>query len=175
VPGVSRRPLRGLRFAYLLLLLATACGGGEDSIFGVAELDEPLPRLVGETLDGDRLNAATYADGSVLVLNVWAYDCAPCRREQPMLVELARRYEDDGVRFLGINYRDDLDAARAWIAEFDVPYPSLFDPSGRTAADLGYPALPDTYVVDRQGTMRWVVFGETDEDELGGLIEDVLG
>lgn len=91
-----------------------------------------------------------------------------------MLVELARRYEDDGVRFLGIDYQDDLNAAKAWTKEFGVPYPSLYDPSGRTAADLGYPALPDTYVVDRQGTIRWVVFGETYEKELAGLIDDVL-
>jgi peroxiredoxin len=89
-------------------------------------------------------------------------------------VELADRYEDEGVRFLGINYDDDLDAARAWVGEFDVPYPSLFDPSGRTAAQLGYPALPDTYVVDRQGTIRWVVFGATDGPQLAGLIDDVL-
>jgi DsbE subfamily thiol:disulfide oxidoreductase len=165
---------RLLGFACLSLLLATACGGGEDSIFGVARMDEPLPRLAGETLDGDRLNASTYANGGVLVVNVWAHDCAPCRKEQPQLIDLARRYEDDGVRFLGINYRDDPDAAKAWVEEFGVPYPSLFDPSGRTAAILGYPALPDTYVVDRQGMIRWVVFGETDGKELGGLIDDVL-
>jgi len=175
VTSVAPRTQRLLAFACLVVLLGTACSGGERSIFGVAEMDEPLPRLAGETLDGDRLDASTYAAGSVLVLNVWSYNCAPCRREQPMLVELAGRYEDEGVRFLGINYLDDLDSAKGWIEEFQVPYPSLHDPSGRTAVDLGYPALPDTYVVDRQGTIRWVVFGETDERELAGLIDDVLG
>lgn len=165
---------RLLDLACVSLLLAAACSGGVDSILGVARMDEPLPRLAGETLEGDRLDAATYAGGGVLVINVWAHDCAPCRAEQPQLIELARRYEDDGVRFLGINYRDDPDAARAWVEEFGVPYPSLYDPSGRTAAILGYPALPDTYVVDRGGTIRWVVFGETDRVELSRLIEDVL-
>jgi DsbE subfamily thiol:disulfide oxidoreductase len=143
-------------------------------VFGVAETDTALPRLAGETVDGDRLDAASYADGSVLVINVWADWCAPCRREQPQLVELAARYREDGVRFLGINYQDDRDAARAWVREFEVPYPSLFDPAGRSAADLGFPALPDTYVVDPGGTIRWVVYGETDERELAGLIDDVL-
>ena len=146
----------------------------DDSVIGVAEQDAPLPRLAGETVDGDHLDAGSYADGSVLVINVWANWCDPCRLEQPQLVELADRYEDDGVRFLGINYQDDRDLARAWVGEFDVPYPSLFDPSGRTAAELGFPALPDTYVVDRQGTIRWVVFGRTDGPQLAGLIEDVL-
>lgn len=153
--------------------MLTACAGG-DSVAGVAEQDRPLPRLVGETLEGDPLHAGRYADGDVLVINVWADWCRPCRREQPQLVRLAERYADRGVRFLGINYNDDHDAARGWVQEFDVPYPSLFDPAGRSAADLGYPFLPDTYVVDRDGRIRWVVFGETDERELAGLIDDVL-
>jgi DsbE subfamily thiol:disulfide oxidoreductase len=160
--------------ALLTLLALFGSCAGDDSVIGVAEQDAPLPRLAGETVDGDHLDAASYADGNVLVINVWADWCAPCRREQPQLVRLADRYEDEGVRFLGINYQDDRDAARAWIEEFGVPYPSLFDPSGRSAADLGFPALPDTYVVDRGGTIRWVVYGETDERELAGLIDDVL-
>ena len=153
-------------------IVSASCAGDDGSILGVAAADDPLPRLAGETLRGDRIDATTYAAGRVLVINVWAHDCAPCRQEQPMLTELADRYRD--VRFLGINYDDDLDAARAWIREFDVSYPSLFDPAGRTAATLGYPALPDTYVVDRDGTIRWLVFGATDREELTGLIDDVL-
>ena len=168
---VSRRILLPLLFVSLAVL--TSCSDG-DSVFGVAQVDQPLPRLSGETVDDEHLDAATYADGNVLVINVWADWCAPCRREQPMLVRLADRYRDDGVRFLGINYQDDRDAARAWIREFRVRYPSLFDPSGRSAADLGFPALPDTYVVDPGGTIRWVVYGETDEQELSRMIDDVL-
>jgi DsbE subfamily thiol:disulfide oxidoreductase len=171
VTRVPRRVLPPLLFAFLTVLASCE---GDDPVLGVAPRDQPLPELTGETLDGARLDAATYADGSVLVINVWADWCAPCRREQPQLVRLADRYEGDGVRFLGINYQDDREAARAWVREFGVPYPSLFDPSGRSAADLGFPALPDTYVVDPGGTIRWVVFGETDERELAGLIDDVL-
>jgi DsbE subfamily thiol:disulfide oxidoreductase len=156
-----------------MLAMLASCDEG-DPVFGVASLDKPLPTLSGETVDGGRLDAATYADGNVLVINVWADWCAPCRREQPQLVRLAERYRGHGVRFLGINYQDDRDAARAWVREFGVSYPSLFDPSGRSAADLGFPALPDTYIVDAGGTIRWVVYGETDERELAGLIDDVL-
>jgi thiol-disulfide isomerase/thioredoxin len=169
-----RKPHLLILTSLVVSITTVACTAGDDSIFGVAEMDRPLPRLVGETLDGTRLDAAAHAGGQVLVINVWAHDCAPCRTEQPELVALASRYADEGVRFLGINYDDDLDAARAWVREFDVPYPSLFDRSGRTAAQLGYPALPDTYVVDREGTIRWVVFGATDGPELAGLIDDVL-
>ena len=170
--GVPHRFRRFLIVPCLALLAGTACGSGE-SLSGVVKVDEPLPRLAGKTLDGDYLNASAHADGSVLVINVWADWCGPCRKEQPQLVRLADRYRDE-VRFLGINYQDDRDAARAWVEEFGVPYPSLYDPSGRTAVDLGYPFLPDTYVVDREGRIRWVVFGESHERELQGLIDDLL-
>ena len=170
---MTRVPRRVLPLLLFVLTVLASCGG-DDSVFGVAEVDQALPRLSGETVDGERLDAASYADGDVLVINVWADWCIPCRREQPQLVRLANRYQDEGVRFLGINYQDDRDAARAWVREFEVPYPSLFDPSGRSAADLGFPALPDTYVVDPGGTIRWVVYGETDEVELAGLIDEVL-
>jgi thiol-disulfide isomerase/thioredoxin len=167
-------PIRSWPLAFTLILLA-ACGvGGATSIFGVSRVDEPLPKLAGPSLSGDHLDAAAYAAGDVLVINVWSVNCAPCRKEQPLLVDLAGRYAGEGVRFLGINYLNDLDAARGWVKEFAVPYPSLYDRSGKTAATLGYPALPDTYVVDPGGTIRWVVYGETDERELAGLIDEVL-
>jgi DsbE subfamily thiol:disulfide oxidoreductase len=169
------RVLRRVALPSLVFLLAalTACSG-DDSVLGAAEQDRPLPSLTGETIEGDHLDAATYADGDVLVINVWANWCTPCRVEQPSLVRLTARYEGNGVRFLGINYQDDRDAAKAWIREFEVPYPSLFDPAGRSAADLGFPALPDTYVIDRHGTIRWVVYGAFDERELTRMIDDVL-
>jgi DsbE subfamily thiol:disulfide oxidoreductase len=171
VASVLRRVLPLLLVAVLPVLASCE---ERDTVFGAASRDEPLPALTGDSLDGEHLDAATYADGNVLVINVWASWCDPCRREQPQLVRLADRYQDDGVRFLGINYQDDRDAARAWVRDFGVPYPSLFDPPGRSAADLGFPALPDTYVVDPGGTIRWVVYGETDERELTGLIQEVL-
>lgn len=167
-------PLPRVLVIVLVAVVGLTSCGDDGSVAGVAEQDRPLPRLMGETLDGDPIHAARYADGDVLVINVWATNCPPCRREQPELVALAERYADRGVRFLGINYFDDRDAARAWEESYGVPYPSLYDPSGRTAASLGYPFLPDTYVVDPGGTIRWVVFGQTDARELRGLIDHVL-
>jgi thiol-disulfide isomerase/thioredoxin len=142
---------------------------------GAVALNEPLPPLKGESLDGGQLNAATYR-GQVLVVNAWASWCGPCKREQPDLAALARRYRGRGVAFLGINTRDDRATARRWVGqEFHVPYPSIYDPSGRSANVLAYPlGLPDTYVVDPGGTIRWALYGQTDAAELAGLIDQVL-
>ena len=140
---------------------------------GVAELDEPFPGLRGDAVIGPPVDTATM-QGSVLVVNVWATWCAPCRREQPALQRVQADYEARGVEFVGVNYRDDRAAAERWVEEFAVTYPSLYDPAGRTAASLGFPFLPDTYVVDAGGRMRFAVYGETSEAELSGLIDDVL-
>jgi cytochrome c biogenesis protein CcmG/thiol:disulfide interchange protein DsbE len=79
------------------------------------------------------------------------------------------------VRFLGIDYRDDRATARGWQDDrFRLPYRSLYDPKGLTASDLGFPYLPDTYVVDASGTVRWEIFGATDRQELSGLIDQLL-
>lgn len=140
---------------------------------GVAELDEPFPGLEGEAVFGPPIDTGSL-EWSVLVVNVWATWCEPCRREQPALMQVEADYEDRGVAFVGVDYRDDRAAAERWIEDFGVSYQSLFDPDGRTASTLGFPFLPDTYLVDASGTMRYVVYGETSVRELSGLIDGLL-
>ena len=140
---------------------------------GVAPIEEPMPRLQGDGVVGPEVDTDEMR-WSVLVLNVWATWCAPCRREQPALQRVQGGFDWRGVEFLGINSRDDRAAARRWIEDFGVAYPSLSDPDGRAAALLGFPFLPDTYVVDRRGTMRYAIYGETSAEELTGLIDELL-
>jgi cytochrome c biogenesis protein CcmG, thiol:disulfide interchange protein DsbE len=148
-------------------------GVQEGPVAGVERRDEPLPALSGPALEGPALSTADFR-GHILVVNVWATWCDPCRREQPALQRLSEVYADRGVRFLGINYADDESKARRWIARFRVGYPSLKDPSGGFADDLGFVGLPDTYVVDAGGTIRYAIFGETSEEEVSGLIDELL-
>jgi DsbE subfamily thiol:disulfide oxidoreductase len=177
VTGV-RRPavvLGSLALGALLVGAFTAPWENDDGRLdaGVTEVDEPLPRLTGPTVQGGVADSLDLR-GGVAIVNVWATWCGPCRREQPALQRLYERYGDRGVSFLGINYRDDEAAARAWVVEFGVSYPSIVDRSGAFADDLEFLALPDTYVVDRDGRVRYAVFGETDERELEPLIQELL-
>jgi thiol-disulfide isomerase/thioredoxin len=132
-----------------------------------------MPVLEGEGLDGRPVSTADAA-GKVLVVNVWATWCAPCEAEQPALVRVADRYADRGVAFFGVNQQDQVAAANAWVRRFDVPYPSLYDPAGRTSGKLGYVGLPDTYIVDRGGTIRAAVNGGLTESQLSELLDEVL-
>ena len=170
-PGIVRA---GLVFAMVAMSACSRAGsGGSADGLGAKSVNLPAPALAGDTVQGGN---AVLADlrGSVVVVNFWATWCLPCRKEQPALVQLAQDYHDRGVKFLGVSERDDPAKARAWVKEFHVPYPSIIDEPGAWADDFAFFGLPDTYVIDRSGTIRWSIFGQTDAVQLKQLIDRVL-
>lgn len=171
------RTARWLALVVAVLALAACTGtGGDASDAGtsVRAVDEPLPTLSGPTIDGRQISSQDFL-GKVLVVNVWANWCTPCQLEQPELVQVAKRYANQGVRFLGIDHQDQDAAAKAWVESYHVPYPSIADPTGKFAASLDYFGLPDTYVVDRTGTIRYAIGpGPTSATQLSGLLDQVL-
>jgi DsbE subfamily thiol:disulfide oxidoreductase len=168
VAGVTRRSL-----ALVVSLVSLVACTRPSSPIGLHEVSVPLPRLQGATVQGGILDASAFR-GHVLVLNVWATWCGPCEREQPALERVANAFSARGVRFVGVQYRDNEAAGREWVRRFGVSYPSLQDPSGRTSASLGFFGLPDTYVTDRGGTIRFAIYGETDAQQLSDAIERAL-
>jgi DsbE subfamily thiol:disulfide oxidoreductase len=102
----------------------------------------------------------------VLVVNFWASWCGPCREEQPILNTLAARYRQQGVKFIGINIRDNRGGAASFIKEHGVEYPSLFDPAARTAVDLQPVGIPDTIVFDRNGLIVYRTAGKVLQSKL---------
>jgi cytochrome c biogenesis protein CcmG/thiol:disulfide interchange protein DsbE len=95
--------------------------------------------------------------GQVWLLNVWASWCAACRDEHPLLVDLARKRT---VPIIGLNYKDQPDAGKAWLAQFGDPYAlSVADTQGRVGIDYGVYGVPETFVIDRQGVIRYKQIG----------------
>lgn len=155
------------------LAALVGCSSPDPFALGTTRISEPMPELSGQTLQGGRIEPSDYR-GKVVVVNVWGTWCGPCRREQPTLQRVWERFRDRGVAFIGIDWRDDPAAARDWIDEFGVTYPSIPDPSGAWADDFEWVGAPTTYVVDRSGVMRYKVQGEVEEDELESLITELL-
>jgi thiol-disulfide isomerase/thioredoxin len=133
--------------------------------------------VAGTSLGGRHLSLA--ADrGKVVVVNVWGSWCPPCRAEADDLVAAARALQPKGVVFLGINSRDPSAAqARAFVRRYDVPYPSIYDPSGKNLlafhGTLGPTSIPSTVVIDPQGRVAASILGEvTSKQTLIDLVED---
>jgi thiol-disulfide isomerase/thioredoxin len=133
--------------------------------------------VTGETLDGDQLSLGSYA-GKVVVVNVWGAWCPPCRAEADELAAAARELEPQGVVFVGINSRDSSkDNALAFERTYDVPYPSIYDPSGRNLlafhGTLSPNSIPSTVIIDKQGRVAASVLGAvTTKTTLVDLVEE---
>lgn len=176
--GVARRMSEAARFAaplvaVVLLAVAAGCSTGRNAVDqqaagqnryvagtgsgASAVIPErnrgPAPNVSGTLLDGRRFQLSSLA-GDVVVLNFWGSWCAPCRAEAPELMAVYNATRASGVRFVGVNIKDERQLAEAFERTKGVSYPSIFDPDGRVALQLkNYPpnAIPSTVVIDRKG------------------------
>jgi cytochrome c biogenesis protein CcmG/thiol:disulfide interchange protein DsbE len=95
--------------------------------------------------------------GQVWILNVWASWCAPCREEHPVWNEFARKKL---VTLVGLNYKDQDDAAKRWLRDLGDPYTvSIADRDGGVGIDFGVYGVPETFVIDRTGVIRFKHIG----------------
>jgi peroxiredoxin len=136
----------------------------------------PAPALVGTTLDGDEY-ALTDDRGNVVVMNVWASWCAPCRAEAPELEEVWTQVQDDGVQFIGLNTRDSTLSAQRFVETMGLTFPSVQDTDGRLqllfSDSLPPQAIPSTLVVDREGRVAARMLGKVSAATLRGVIDEV--
>ena len=110
--------------------------------------------------------------GQVWMLNVWASWCGACRQEHPVLVDFAK---DKRLPLYGLNYKDTRAEGQRWLAERGDPYvASLFDPAGRTGIDFGVYGVPETFVIDREGVVRFKHIGPLTREILRERIEPLL-
>lgn len=103
----------------------------------------------------------TQLKDGIFLVNFWATWCPPCHVEHPYLVEISEREKD--ITFVGVNYKDDVEAARDFLDERGNPFRiSLVDASGSVGIDFGVAGAPETFVVDRTGTIRYKHVGVID-------------
>ncbi len=112
---------------------------------------QPAPPLVLSEFTGkDLFDDETLRDGEVKLVNFWASWCAPCRAEHPNLEKLSQ----EGIPIYGINYKDTQENAGSFLADLGDPYQAIGrDENGRTGLDWGVYGVPETYVIDGEGTI----------------------
>jgi len=110
--------------------------------------------------------------GKVWLLNVWASWCVACRDEHPVLVEFAKAKQ---APLVGLNYKDPRDDALRWLARYGDPYLlSVADTAGRIGIDYGVYGVPETYVIDKAGTIRFKQIGPVTPDILARKIVPLI-
>ena len=142
-----------MKHAILVLLVTAACSGPEPEIGNVGQA---VPAYTAPALGGDSVRVAALK-GEVVLLNVWATWCIPCRKEIPELQALHQDYSGRGLRVLGVSVdASDADADVAGFAKnFGMTYTILRDPDERVSAMFAIPGVPASFLVDREGIVRW--------------------
>jgi cytochrome c biogenesis protein CcmG/thiol:disulfide interchange protein DsbE len=140
-----------------------------------ARVGDPAPRIDLPQLDGTgRVNTTAYR-GRTVVLNFWASWCLPCREESPLLEAAWRRYRNRGVVVLGIDTRDFIGDGRSFVEKFGLTYPNGYDGPGKLADQYGLTGFPETFVIDREGTIVEHVVGPVeDAQQIQDAIEKAL-
>jgi cytochrome c biogenesis protein CcmG/thiol:disulfide interchange protein DsbE len=169
------------RLLYLLpILIFVGVGIGlavgltrDPSTLPSALLDKPVPTFALPPIKGLPGEGLTSADleGEVSLVNVFASWCVPCRAEHPLLLALAER----GVVINGINYKDPPGPAARWIAELGNPFARIgADRDGRVAIDWGVYGVPETFVIDREGQIRYRFVGPLQPRDLDETLRPML-
>jgi cytochrome c biogenesis protein CcmG/thiol:disulfide interchange protein DsbE len=114
---------------------------------------------------------ADLRDGKVKLVNFWASWCAPCRVEHPNLQALS----EEGIPVYGVNYKDQPDKALGFLAELGNPYTAIgADPAGRMALDWGVYGVPETFVIDGEGTVLFRFAGPVTERVIDSNLRPLL-
>ena len=156
----------------------TYIGGNSNAVLYTAGHQPKAPDFTGTTLTGSPLGLAAYR-GSVVVLNFWGSWCPPCRAEATTLGFAAQQYQSAGVRFLGIDVRDNTPGAVAFLQSHKITYPSVSDPDDTITLDFSsvvpISATPSTLVIDKTGHIAGAVFGQVSYSELTTILGKVTG
>lgn len=172
-----------------VVLLVTAFGGSSGSnltyvdgstnaVLYSAGHQPKAPDFSGTTLTGSQLGLAAYR-GSVVVLNFWGSWCPPCRAEATTLAFVAQQYQSSGVKFLGVDVRDNTPSALAFTQSHKITYPSVTDPDDTITLDFSsvipLSSTPSTLVIDKTGHIAGAVYGQVTYQDLSTIIGKVTG
>ena len=127
-------------------------------LVGKSAPDFSLPQLH----DQGKVFSSNELTGKVWLLNFWASWCSGCKTEHPVLMQLAQSGE---VPIYGMDYKDQREEALTWLRRWGNPYPVVaMDESGRVGINYGVYGVPETYVIDKQGVIRYKQIGPLDDD-----------
>jgi peroxiredoxin len=169
-----------MRFRTLgaIAALSLGCSGRDENETTVVDIGAPVPAYTSMSLAGDSVALADQR-GKVVLLNVWATWCHPCREEIPELRTLHDRYRSRGLELIGVSVdaQGNEDGIREFMKEFQMAYPIWLDPDERVSTQFLVIGVPATFLIDRSGILRWRKTGpiQPGDTSLTIAIERALG
>ncbi len=160
-----------IQWMLLLLLSWSASAYGEQSLTPYKGA-QPAPDFELVDVDGDKHRLSDYR-GKPLIINFWATWCPPCREEMPSMNRAWSKVKDD-VSMLAINVGEDEDTIFIFSADYPIDFPVLLDRSGEVIREWPVKGLPTTFVLDREGNIRYMAVGAREWDD-DALLEIVKG
>jgi thiol-disulfide isomerase/thioredoxin len=133
----------------------------------IDQIDEPphplqgkkAPLFTATLLDGAPFDLSNHLGHDVIILDFWATWCGPCREALPTLSEVASAYQDRGVKLFAVDLGESTDDVKTYLEQSGLPLTVVMDDDGSVAATYGAEAIPQTVIIDRQGTVRFVHVG----------------
>jgi len=133
-----------------------------------------LPEVILYDVLGNRVTVPGDSAGRITLLHFWASWCKTCRSEMKHLESAVGKYRREGVAAYSIGIGEKKEAVLAYIRNLNVSYPVLVDPDSVTKKRFGIVGIPTYYVLNRQGVVRFKIFGETDEAQWDKIIGTLL-
>ncbi len=157
-------------FALLALMFWKGLSGNPSelpsALIGKPVPDFSLPAIEGLGIPG--FDSAGLKQGQVTLVNIWASWCGPCRIEHPILMELSKRSD---IRLHGLNYKDDPANALRFLETLGQPYAAAgADIAGRAGVDWGVYGVPETFVIDGQGIIRFKFVGPLSPEAISAVL-----
>ena len=143
----------------------------QDRNVGIA-VGDLAPEFSGTTIDGQTVSLSDL-DGKLVVINVFASWCGPCRAETPHLVEIYDELDRDEVEFVGLNLQETPGAVQTFKEEFSIEYPLLLNEGGEITDIYSPIGLPTTWFIDQEGIVRFTFSGPLTKESLQVILDDV--
>lgn len=136
-------------------------------------VNHPAPDFTLQDLSGAPVQLAALR-GQVVLINVWATWCPPCRAEMPAIQSVYEQLRDQGFTVLAVNVREDADQVRSFMTEQGLTFPALLDSSGAVSALYQSRVYPSSYFIDRTGLVRAVYRGPMSRSVIAGTVGQLL-